>query len=85
VETWIGVFPVDTPSDQLTKDNANALGFWLKTPGSAKGQACGETMAFAAELPLGQNYRVTLFRDDANGSSETVGRTATFTMTPALP
>jgi hypothetical protein len=84
-ETWIGVFPVDSPSDQLTKENANALGFWLKTPGNAKGQGCGETMAFAAELPLGQNYRVSLFRDDANGSSEAVGQTATFTMTPALP
>jgi hypothetical protein len=84
-ETWIGVFPVDTPSDQMTKDNANALGFWLKTPGNAKGQACGETMAFAAELPVGKNYGVYLFRDDANGSSEAVGRTATFTMTPALP
>ena len=84
-EAWIGVYPVDTPSDQMTKDNANALGFWLKTPGNAKGQACGETMAFAAELPVGQNYRVALFLDGVNGSSEAVGRTATFTMTPALP
>ncbi len=84
-ETWIGVFPVDTPSDQMTKDNANVLGFWLKTPGTAPGKSCGETMAFTAELPVGQNYRVNLFRDDANGASVTVGRNATFTMTPALP
>jgi hypothetical protein len=69
----------------MTKDNANALGFWLKTPGNAKGQACGETMAFAAELPVGQNYRVTLFREDANGSSVAAGRNAMFTMTPAVP
>ena len=84
-ETWVGIFPVDTPSDQMTKDNANVLGFWLKTPGNGKGQACGETMAFAAELAVGQNYLVALFQDDSNGASVPVGRTATFTMTPALP
>jgi hypothetical protein len=84
-ETWIGAFPVDTPSDQMTKDNANVIGFWLKTPGNANGQACGEAMAFAAELAVVQNYRVFLFRDDVNGSSTTVGHSATFTVTRALP
>jgi hypothetical protein len=84
-ETWIGVFPVDTPADQMTKENANVIGFWLKTPGAGNGQACGEAMAFASELPPGQNYQVFLFRDDANGTSTAVGRSATFTITPALP
>jgi hypothetical protein len=84
-ETWIGAFPVDTPSDQMTKDNANVIGFWLKTPGNANGQACGEAMAFAAELAVVQNYRVFLFRDDVNGTSTAVGRSATFMVTPALP
>jgi hypothetical protein len=84
-ETWIGVFPVDTPADQMTKDNANVLGFWLKTPGYANGQACGEAMLFASELPPEQNYRVFLFQDDANGVSSALGRNTGFTVTHALP
>ena len=84
-ETWIGIFAAGTPSDQLTRDNANVIGFWLKTPGAVNSQPCGEAMAFAAELATGQDYQVFLFRDDANGVSTTVGRTAGFSLTAALP
>ena len=82
-DTWIGIFPTNTPSDQMTKDNANLLGYWLGTPGE-HGQACGEAMAFSAELTPGQGYQILLFHDTANGTT-TVGPTAFFTLTPALP
>jgi hypothetical protein len=84
-DTWIGIFAAGTPSEQMTKDNANVLGFWLKTPGGENGQACGEAMAFAAELATAQDYQVFLLRDDANGASTAVGRSAAFNLTPALP
>jgi hypothetical protein len=56
-DTWIGIFPTNTPSDQMTKDNANLLSFWLRTPGE-QGQTCNETMAFSAELTPGQDYQI---------------------------
>jgi hypothetical protein len=44
--TWIGVFATGTPSDQMTKDNADVIGFWLKT------QVVGERISRAAKLRL---------------------------------
>jgi hypothetical protein len=82
---WIGIFAADTPDDQMTRDNANVIGFWLKTPGGAAGEPCGEASAFASELAPGAEYRVLLFRDDANGVSTAVGRRASFSVNPALP
>jgi hypothetical protein len=84
-DTWIGVFPSGTPIDQMTKDNANVLGFWLKTPGGLQGEPCAEAMAFASELPPDQGYQVLLFRDNADGRPAPVGRTAAFAVTPSLP
>jgi hypothetical protein len=84
-DTWIGVFEAGTPSDQMTKDNANLIGFWLKTPGGENGSPCGEAEAYASELTPGTNYQVLLFRDAADGSTTSVGRTVAFTLTPALP
>jgi hypothetical protein len=84
-DTWIGIFAAGTPSDQMTKDNANVIGFWLKTPGEAQHEPCGEAMAFASELTPGTDYQVLLFRNAANGTSAAVGPTAAFTLTPALP
>jgi len=84
-DSWIGIFAAGTPPDQMTKDNANVIGFWLKTPGGTQGQPCGEAIAFASELTPGQDYQILLFRDAANGSSNAVGRSAAFNLTPALP
>lgn len=84
-DSWIGIFAAGTPPDQMTKDNANVIGFWLKTPGGTQGQPCGEAIAFASELTPGQDYQILLFRDAANGASNAVGRTAAFNLTPALP
>jgi hypothetical protein len=84
-DTWIGIFSADTADDQMTRDNANAIGFWLKTPGGAAGEPCGEATAFASELAPGVDYRVILFWDLANGISTAVGRSDAFSVTPALP
>jgi hypothetical protein len=84
-DTWIGIFEAGTPSEQMTRDNANSIGFWLKTPGGTHGDPCGETSAFASELASGVDYRVLMFRDYANGVSTAVGRSAAFSVTPALP
>jgi hypothetical protein len=84
-EAWIGVFPSATPSSQQTQDNANALGFWLRAPGSPVGSACGEQMAFSAELPVGDDYVIRLFRQAADGSAAAVGKSAGFQLIPALP
>jgi hypothetical protein len=84
-KSWIGIFAVGTPSDQLTKDNANLIGFWLKTPGGNGDQGCGEAEAFASELAPGQEYQVLLLQDATQGASTAIGRTAAFTLTPALP
>ena len=35
-DSWIGIFAAGTPPDQMTKDNANVIGFWLKTPGASR-------------------------------------------------
>jgi hypothetical protein len=35
-DRWIGIFAAGTPPDQMTKDNANVIGFWLKTPGASR-------------------------------------------------
>ena len=43
---WVGVFPVRTPLSKKTQENANSIGFWLKTPGGGPGgPKCGETEA----------------------------------------
>ena len=85
-DTWIGIFEVGTPADQMTQDNANAIGFWLKTPGGGGEQPpCGEAEAYASELTPGQNYQLLLFENDANGTSLAIGSSAAFTLTPALP
>jgi hypothetical protein len=84
--SWVGVFAAGTPSNQMTKHNANLIGFWLKTPGSGGvDQSCGEAEAYASELTPGQEYQVLLFQNVANGSAKAVGSTATFSVTPALP
>ena len=84
-DTWIGVFQAGTPSDQMTQDNANIIGFWLKTPGTNQTQPCGEAEAYASELTPGTSYQVLLFQNATNGTSTAVGRTAAFTVTPPLP
>jgi Phosphoesterase family len=84
--TWIGVFAAGTPSDQMTQDNADMIGFWLKTPGGGgENEPCGEAEAYASELTPGQDYQVLLFQNAANGTATAVGRTAAFTLIPALP
>jgi hypothetical protein len=86
VSTWIGVFAAGTPSDQMTKDNADVIGFWLKTPsGGGENEPCGEAEAYASELTSGQEYQVLLFKNAANGTATAVGRTTAFTLIPALP
>jgi len=84
--SWIGVFPVGTPSNQMTQANADVIGFWLKTPGGGgESEPCGEAEAYASELTPSQEYEVLLFQNAANGVATAVGRTAAFTLTPALP
>jgi hypothetical protein len=84
-KSWIGIFAVGTPSDQMTKNNANLIGFWLKAPGKEGDQGCGEAEAFVSELTPGQEYQVLLLHEAPQGASTAVGRTAVFTLTPALP
>ena len=84
-DSWIGIFPVGTPADQLTRDNANASSYWLKAPGGPRGQPCGAAMAFSAELVPGQDYQLLLMHDGVNGSTQAVGHNASFVLTPALP
>jgi hypothetical protein len=85
-DTWIGIFAAGTPADQMTQDNANVIGFWLKTPGGGgERQPCGEAEAYASELTPGQEYQVLLFKNTANGAATAIGRSAAFTLTPALP
>jgi hypothetical protein len=83
-ETWVGIFEAGTPIEQMTKENADVIGFWLKTPGQEGDQACGEAMAFASELLPETEYQIRLFRDGVNGS-RAVGRKAAFILTPTLP
>jgi hypothetical protein len=85
-DTWIGIFEAGTPTDQMTRDNANVIGFWLKAPGGGgEDQLCGEAEAYASELTAGRDYRVLLFEDAPNGVASAVGGSAAFTVTPALP
>jgi hypothetical protein len=83
--TWIGVFALGTPGNQLTKDNANTIGFWLKTPGSDGTTQCGDAMAYASELAPGTTYEVLLLQDAVGGGSHPVGHAGRFTVKPALP
>ena len=85
-DSWIGVFEAGTPADQMTQDNANVIGFWLKTPGGGgEPDPCGEAEAYASELTPGTAYQVLLFVKDADGTAKAVGASAAFTVTPALP
>jgi hypothetical protein len=84
--TWIGIFEAGTPIDQMTRDNANLIGFWLKTPGrGGEDQPCGEAEAYASELNAGRDYQVLLFEDAPDGAVRAIGGSAAFTVTPALP
>jgi len=83
-DTWIGVFPDGTTSDQLTQANALAIGYWLKTPGDASGSACGEAMASASELPPNAVYDVYLLANTA-AAGVPIGLSGIFEVTPALP
>ena len=82
---WIGVFAAGTPSDQMTQANTNLISNWLKTPGSAPGQLCGEASAFVSELSPNSQYEIVLFRNTSNGTSVAIGQTASFKVTPSLP
>jgi hypothetical protein len=84
-DVWIGVFPTGTPRDQLTKDNANAIGYWLKAPGSSPASPCGEASAFTSELPPSAVYDVLLMRDQTDGTSRPLGAQARFELLPTLP
>lgn len=86
-DTWIGIFAVGTPADQMTKDNANLIGYWLKTPGGGgdPDPLCGDAEAYTSELTPGTDYQAFLFRNGMNGGSVAVGRGAALTLIPALP
>lgn len=82
---WIGVFADGTPVDQLTRDNANLIGYWLKTPGNSPTDFCGEASAYTSELTPSATYEILLMQDEASGSSVPVGVHAEFELTPTLP
>jgi hypothetical protein len=83
--SWIGIFATGTPDSQLTQDNANVIGYWLKTPGGGGAEPpCGEAEAYASELSPGQPYEVLLLRSNADGTSTPVGRTAGLYVIPAF-
>jgi len=84
-DTWIGIFPSGTPASQRTQDNANLIGFVVRTPGAGAGQACGEAMAFASELTPAVDYDLLLLQTAADGSGVAIGRGARFVLTHALP
>jgi hypothetical protein len=83
--TWIGVFPAGTPAGRMTQEQANVIGYALRTPGSPPGSACGETLAYAAELKPGQEYEILLLGAVAGSPPQAIGQRARFTLTPALP
>jgi hypothetical protein len=83
-DTWIGVFAGGTTGNQLTQNNALAIGYWLKTPGDGSGSACGEAMASASELAPDALYDVYLLTN-TGGAGVPIGLRATFAVTPALP
>ena len=82
---WIGVFAAGTPSDQMTQGNTNLISNWLKTPGGESDQSCGEASAFVSELAPGTQYEILLFKNASSGASVSIGRSASFTVTPSLP
>jgi len=79
---WIGVFPDGTPLDQLTRDNANLIGYWLKAPGNSPTDLCGEASAYTSELTPSAAYEILLMEDEVSGSSVPVGARAAFELTP---
>jgi hypothetical protein len=82
---WVGVFAAGTPNDQRTRANANLIGNWLKTPGNSPSDPCGEASAFTSELTPSTSYEIWLMKDQANGSSISVGAHAQFEFLPTLP
>jgi Phosphoesterase family len=82
--SWIGIFTVGTSNSELTKDNANTIGFWLKIT-QREGPRCGDVAAFASELAPGQQYEIVLLSDESNAASKPIGRIALFSVTPSLP
>src|ERR1700693_6245141 len=46
--SWIGIFPVGTAPEQITQGNAKVNGYWLRTPGTGPGAACGDALAYGA-------------------------------------
>jgi hypothetical protein len=82
---WVGVFAAGTPVSELTKDTADAIGFWLKTPGGQEAPTCGAAQAFASELAPNQEYQVLLLYDTASGATRVIGHGDAFRVTPALP
>jgi len=87
--SWIGIFPEGTKVAEMTKANANALnggsGDWLYAPDVGAGSRCGEAEAYPAELAVGVNYQVYLFRQDDKGVSTPIGASAAFRLKSALP
>ena len=83
-DIWIGVFAAGTPAGQLTKDNANLIGNWLRAPGD-NGSACGEAEAYTSELTPGMDYQVFLLRAIGAGQASVVGAHAAFRFTPTQP
>lgn len=83
---WIGIFPSGTPPKDMTRNAADEIGYWLKTPGSAGGKpGCGEAEAYSSELTPDQDYQVVLFSSDGGPADRPVGRTTDFRLTPSLP
>ncbi len=68
----------------MTKDNANLIGNWLRTPGD-DGAACGEAEAYTSELSPGTDYQVFLLRAIGGGQATVVGANAAFSFTPTQP
>ncbi|MFI4938317.1 MAG: alkaline phosphatase family protein [Candidatus Berkiellales bacterium] len=84
-EGWIGIFETGTPTNQFTKKNADHFSVWIKTPGSAPDQLCGEAAVFTAELPVEKTYEIHMLLEDKKGNSKTVGQAASIAIIPALP
>jgi hypothetical protein len=84
--SWIGIFPADTPSGRMTRDEARKTGYWLRTPGGGGETApCGEAEAYAAEMSPGHTYEIVLLQTGADGATQAVGSRAHFQVIPALP
>ena len=82
---WIGVFPLGTPLNNMSKKAARTVGYWLYTPGGGgMTPPCGEAEAYTSELTPGTTYQVLLFSTASSGTKQ-IGSTAEFTVTPVLP